>query len=146
MSGGHEPFSIHSAPPPPAVRAPVGAMWYADWLSEYHAGPDGRALVVMCPGGHEWLIDGRASNCDHQCVNCGHPYHEHSDSGGYNPTRIGCDNGYQPRDGGAHRCWVRHGVPPAVSVDKSGLTCGAGGGSILVPGWHGFLQQGVLHP
>jgi hypothetical protein len=37
-------------------EAPVGAMWYADWMSSWH-GPDGRCLVVMTPGG-EWVIDG----------------------------------------------------------------------------------------
>ena len=41
-----------------------------------------------------------------------------------------------------HRCWVRHGEPPNVHVDKNGLTCAAGAGSIVVPGWHGFLHNG----
>jgi hypothetical protein len=39
---------------------------------------------------------------------------------------------------------VRHGTPPDVTVDKNGLTCNAGGGSIQVPGWHGFLRNGEL--
>lgn len=43
-----------------------------------------------------------------------------------------------------HRCWVRTGEPPNVDVGKGGLTCGAGAGSIAVPGWHGFLRNGVL--
>ena len=43
-----------------------------------------------------------------------------------------------------HRCWVRHGTPPNVTVDKNGLTCPAGGGSIISRGWHGFLRQGRL--
>lgn len=43
-----------------------------------------------------------------------------------------------------HRCWVRHGTIPNITVDKAGHTCGAGAGSILVDGWHGFLQNGVL--
>lgn len=42
--------------------APVGAMWFAPWMSDVFKGPDGNALYVMTPGG-EWLIDGRASNC-----------------------------------------------------------------------------------
>src|SRR5260370_33790308 len=29
----------------------------------------------------------------------------------------------------AHRCWVRHGEPPGITVDKAALTCTAGGGS-----------------
>jgi hypothetical protein len=41
-----------------------------------------------------------------------------------------------------HRCWIRHGDPPNVNVDKNGLTCQAGGGSILTPRWHGFLRNG----
>lgn len=45
-----------------------------------------------------------------------------------------------------HRCWVRHGDPPDVTVDKGGKTCAAGGGSIAVPGYHGMLQGGVLVP
>ena len=46
-----------------------------------------------------------------------------------------------PQDRG-HRCWVRHGVPPNVTVDKNGKTCAAGAGSIAVPGYHGFLRNG----
>lgn len=43
-----------------------------------------------------------------------------------------------------HRCWVRHGEPPNVTVDKNGLTCGAGAGSIICGNYHGFLQNGAL--
>lgn len=43
-----------------------------------------------------------------------------------------------------HRCWVRTGTPPNVTAGKSGNTCSAGAGSILVPGWHGFLTNGEL--
>src|SRR5581483_505675 len=46
--------------------APVGAMWNAYWFAEHAAwrGPDGKTMVVKCPpDGHEWVIDGRASNC-----------------------------------------------------------------------------------
>lgn len=41
-----------------------------------------------------------------------------------------------------HRCWVRHGPPEKITVDKNGVTCAAGGGSILVTGYHGFLING----
>lgn len=44
-----------------------------------------------------------------------------------------------------HRCWVRHGVIPNITVNKAGPTCAAGAGSIQVEGWHGFLTNGVLH-
>jgi hypothetical protein len=43
-----------------------------------------------------------------------------------------------------HRCWVRHGEPPDLTVDKCGVTCAAGAGSILVPTYHGFLRNGFL--
>lgn len=44
----------------------------------------------------------------------------------------------------AHRCWVRHGEAPALTVDKSGLTCRAGAGSIQTSNWHGYLRNGEL--
>lgn len=43
-----------------------------------------------------------------------------------------------------HQCWVRHGEPPDITVDKNGITCDAGAGSVIVPGWHGFLEKGYL--
>lgn len=48
------------------------------------------------------------------------------------------------KDDRTHRCWIRHGEPPNVHVDKNGDTCSAGAGSILVEGWHGFLHNGEL--
>lgn len=43
-----------------------------------------------------------------------------------------------------HRCWVRHGAAPLVTVDKRGDTCTAGGGSISAGSYHGFLRDGHL--
>ncbi len=48
-----------------------------------------------------------------------------------------------------HKCWVRHGVAPLITVDKNGRTCNAGAGSILSrqgtpEEWHGFLRNGRL--
>lgn len=101
-------------------KAPPGAMWYADWLTEgrpasgnLYRGPDGRCLVVVCPDGHQWMVDSRCSNCT-----------------------LPDDN--------IHKCWVRHGTPPNITVDKNGVTCAAGAGSIQTPTWHGFLRNGVL--
>lgn len=96
-------------------KAPVGSMYYATWYEDIpdRCGPDGKALIVICPGNHAWHVDGKANNCTN------------------------------PEDK-VHRCWVRHGIPPQVSVDKNGLTCNAGAGSISVPGWHGWLRNGVL--
>lgn len=96
-----------------------GAMWDAWWLPEAWKGSDGMSLTVKLPNGHEWTVDGVASNC----------------------TR----KDEQPR---AHRCWVRHGDPRTepVTVDKNGVTCEAGGGSILSDDYHGFLTAGVFNP
>lgn len=43
-----------------------------------------------------------------------------------------------------HRCWIRHGEPPNITVDKNGATCSAGAGSIQCGSYHGFLQNGEL--
>lgn len=43
-----------------------------------------------------------------------------------------------------HRCWIRHGTPPAITVDKNGPTCAAGAGSIQSGSWHGWLRGGEL--
>jgi hypothetical protein len=96
-------------------EAPPGSMWYADWMGRSWSGPDGHSLMVVCPNGSHWLIDGPANNCtkpdDHE-----------------------------------HRCWIRHGTPPMVTVDKNGNTCAAGAGSIQAGDYHGFLRNGVFDP
>lgn len=101
-------------------EAPVGAMYYADWLDDcddYPKGPDGRVLEVIVPDGiskgRVWSPDERASNCT-------------------------------MKEDKIHRCWVRHGVPPEITVDKNGYTCKAGAGSIISGKWHGFLKNGYL--
>ena len=44
-----------------------------------------------------------------------------------------------------HRCWIRHGTPPNITVDKAGgRTCAAGAGSIQAGSYHGFLRNGSL--
>jgi hypothetical protein len=43
-----------------------------------------------------------------------------------------------------HRCWIPHGEPPMITVDKNGRTCEAGAGSIDSGTWHGFLRNGEL--
>lgn len=96
-------------------KAPVGAMWDATWLHGTPiVGPDGISLVVKTPGG-DWLVDGVATNCP------------------------------RPKDT-SHKCWIRHGDPRTepVTVDKNGETCPAGGGSIGIGGYHGFLRNGLL--
>lgn len=103
-----------------------GQCFYADW---YHHGDgnqfchhgwtncDGKHLIVVTPDDHQWDTNGRASNCDQKLDT-------------------------------THRCWVVHGTPEAgnLHVDKVGLTCGAGAGSIDTGRWHGFLHNGELKP
>ena len=100
-------------------EAPVGAMWDAWWFRDAGGwrGEDGLSLTVKTPGG-EWLIDGPANNCT------------------------------MPDDRGQHRhhCWIRHGTPPNITVDKDGKTCAAGAGSIVAGSYHGFLRDGHLTP
>lgn len=43
-----------------------------------------------------------------------------------------------------HKCWIRHGTPPNITVDKNGKTCAAGAGSIMAGNYHGFLREGYL--
>lgn len=95
-------------------EAPAGAMWDAVWRLE--KGPDGRSLMVRLPDGHDWCVDGRASNCT------------------------------LPHDD-EHRCWLRTGEAPRITVGKSApgqRTCAAGAGSIATRGYHGFLRDGRL--
>jgi hypothetical protein len=101
---------------------PPGGMWYSDWMlspgSNRWRGPDGRSLTVRVPSsystGHADWVIDAVAN------NCTRP------------------------DDLDHKCWCRHGNPPNITVDKVGNTCAAGGGSILVPGYHGMLQEGYL--
>lgn len=106
------------------VPAPNGVFHHcpSDWVN-----CDGRHLHCILPNNTPWDIDGRYSNCT------------------------------LPNDN-LHRCWVRHGDPErmfptgpqgtlrngVLHVDKNGLTCQAGAGSISVPGWHGYLHHGKL--
>lgn len=103
----------------------VGAMWFAYWgfKNREWQNETGPHLYVRCPNGP-------------------------ADAAGRIPTRdwdvdARASNCTLPEDK-LHRCWVRHGSPPAVHVDKSGHTCSAGAGSIALPGWHGFLRNGML--
>jgi len=133
VDGRGEPRTLRNLEP--------GAMYYADWYDWPEAkGPDGRALIVILPpDGHPWHVDGRANNCDSPCATCGHRYYEHNAAA--KDRAFKCDRYV---DAKPHKCWVRHGTPPNVHVDKNGVTCGAGAGSIQTPRYHGFLNQGRL--
>lgn len=111
--------------------APAGAMWDAEWAHqwEWMVGPDGMSLTVKLPNGHDWCVDQEASNCDKtQWLPV---------PGVANSRRWG---------GRTHYCWVRSGDPKlgTVHVSKSGVTCGAGAGSILSGSYHGYLHHGHL--
>lgn len=100
----------------------VGAMWFATWYRKNWtwANETEPHLQVRCPNGdgtREWDIDSRASNC-------GSP------------------------DDNNHRCWVRTGAPPLITVSKgqAGQSCVCGAGSIMLPNWHGMLENGILRP
>lgn len=94
---------------------PAGALYAAPKEpSVYQTGADGLAICCKLPDGETWFIDGRASNCT-------------------------------MKDDNLHRCWVRHGtVGEKLTVDKQGLTCKAGAGSIKTSSYHGFLRNGEL--
>lgn len=93
---------------------PIGAMRDLWWMWDAYKGADGLCVCIQTPDG-EWIIDSRASNCT-----------------------LKQDN--------VHKCWVRHGDPKTgdLHVDKSGVTCSAGGGSIQCGNYHGFLHNGYL--
>jgi hypothetical protein len=112
----------------PLRDAPVGAMYNAEWMAdlEMFRGPDGLSLHVVTPGG-PWCVDQEASNCTRT---------QYEDAG----------EGSRRWTGRSHYCWVRHGDPRTgnIHVDKSGDTCAAGAGSIIIGGYHGFLHNGEL--
>ena len=71
-------------------------------------------LYVVLPDGSHWCVQSRAANCT------------------------------LPKDK-THRCWVLHERPDGtLHVDKDGVTCEAGAGSIATDNWHGFLHDGHL--
>lgn len=125
-------------------KAPIGAMWFEDYkepnlpthaqdwahLNEDETArvrnPDG-TMPVRHPSfifqeGPQLTVKtpGGRWVIDSRASNCGSPYD-------YN-----------------HRCWIRQGVPPHITVDKNGPTCSAGAGSIQCGDYHGFLQNGAL--
>jgi len=102
----------------------VGDMYWADCMKEkdgkcyYWDNCTGKHLIIRVPDGDR--EEGHPWNIDSRASNC---------------TR---------KDDRTHRCWVRHGEPPHIHVDKNGNTCSAGAGSIQTDKWHGFLHNGEL--
>ncbi len=91
-------------------KMPAGASYDAVWLSDFgYVGADGIALTVVLPDGTHWHVDSRANNCAFP-------------------------------DDNVHKCWGRTGDPRACNVVAGKGPPGEnGGGSILSPGYHGFL-------
>jgi hypothetical protein len=105
--------------PRPGVTAPLYRRADTGEVLTFADAPAG-AMV-----GFEWgltvkLPNGRSWNIDSEATNC---------------TRKGVKS---------HRCWIRHGTPPDITVDKNGDTCAAGAGSIQAGDYHGFLRNGHL--
>ena len=94
--------------------AAPGACWDAWWMPDIWRRPDGISLMVRCPNGHDWFVDGEASNCTRKCE----------------------PHACWVRHGDPRLC--------QVTVDKNGDTCAAGAGSIVAGDYHGFLQGGIL--
>ena len=100
---------------PPDFMLPPGAMWYP---RAYKFTPDGRKKEIK--EALTVMTPGGIWGIDGSASNC---------------TR---------KDDLLHQCWVRHGEPPDVTVDKNGDTCAAGAGSIMCGNYHGFLRNGFL--
>jgi hypothetical protein len=99
-------------------EAPAGALWYAWWMKSEN--------------GYSWEWDNQTT----PSLICRTPGGEWNiDSRASNCT--------MPEDR-THRCWIRHGEPPNIHVDKNGFTCQAGAGSIISGNYHGFLHNGSL--
>jgi hypothetical protein len=96
-------------------KAPIGAVWDAYWN---HDRPQQCGLDGKCMYAR---TPGGDWHIDGRCSNCTLP------------------------DDKVHRCWVRHGSDGDMHVDKNGVTCQAGGGSILQKNYHGFLNHGYLN-
>lgn len=108
-------FTLRSRDDLGLPAAPPGACWDAWWMPDDWRGPDGIALMVRCPNGRDWHVDGEASNCTRPGDKTHACWVRHGD----------------PRQA-------------TVTVDKQGDTCAAGAGSIQAGDYHGFLTDGVL--
>lgn len=108
----------------PSGKLEPGCLYWADWYRAHDdngAGVPGSCVFHdNCDGRHLMAIlpNGRQWDIDGRAANCA------------------------MRDDRAHRCWIRHGEPPNVTVDKDGHTCAAGGGSIQAGDYHGHLRDG----
>lgn len=128
----------------PRCGGPVHVAW---WGPLYRL--DGRRYIShqLPPGAMFWSTWGHGTGAGHPCFywdNCAGPHlHVVLPNGHHWDIDSRATNCTQKAER-THRCWVRVGDPPAVSVAKGGKTCAAGAGSILSGDYHGFLRDGVL--
>lgn len=94
--------------------APSGALWRATWFEEWSWGRGADGEAWIC------RTPGGDWHIDGPANNCTMPNDK------------------------VHKCWCRHGTAPDFTVDKNGVTCAAGAGSIQSGSYHGFLRNGWL--
>ena len=97
----------------PSGKLEPGYLYWNTWYPENMYWDNNKGLHLMCI-----LPNGKEWCIDSRASNCTLP---------------------QDR---THRCWVRHGEPPNIHIDKNGHTCSAGAGSIASGNYHGFLHNG----
>lgn len=102
----------------PSGKLEPGCLFWADWFGNDDGGCSWHDRDCDGRHLHAVLPNGRMWDIDGRASNCTMP------------------------DDRLHRCWVRHGEPPNVTVDKAGATCAAGAGSIQAGDYHGFLHNG----
>lgn len=98
------------------LDAPPGALWDAWWMGEYARGEDGLCIICKLPAGHQWTIDGQASNCTRP----GEPHHCWVRHGTFGDRLTVDKNGNTCAAGGG-----------SIWED-------------MPNGWHGFLREGRL--
>ena len=101
----------------PSEELEPGCLYWADYLPEDMHWDNHHGSQL-----HAVLPNGNNWNIDSRASNCTLP---------------------QDR---THRCWCRHGEVPNITVNKDGVTCSAGGGSIFSGNYHGFLTNGEFIP
>jgi hypothetical protein len=97
----------------PSGELEPGCLYYDDCLPEDYYWDN-----LVGPHLHAILPNGNHWNIDSRASNCTLPEER------------------------THRCWCRHGDAPNITVDKNGITCSAGAGSIQSGDYHGFLKAG----
>lgn len=104
------------------LKLEPGDIFFAPSPHEGGRCPDVIGGWTNCSGEHLHVVlpNGHIWNVDERAANCTMP------------------------EDGEHRCWVRHGDPPHITVNKDGNTCAAGRGSVKSGDFHGYLIDGKL--